>query len=239
MYSAIEAKEAWKTMRIITKYKDDKRDGSIVSCVKVGEQIIQEPSIVNKLVMDEIIKIQTDTNFKLNPERCFPILPEATQGEIDSILKSITTGKALSYDLFTDNLIIKENKEHAYRCLKDLWSGALNTEMAQTSFIGRIMGLNKVHSQIGTPKQARPIIMMSNMCKIIEARFLPALRHYLNTGLHRSQTGFTEGGGIEVSLERMYQRIRETTKNGKEYTEMMLISRMPITLFYTQNLISL
>ena len=82
-------------------------------------------------------------------------------------------------------------------------------------FRTRIVPLNKVHPRIPETDQFRPIIVMSPIVKILEARFLPKLNDYLIKKILLSQTGFVKGQGTHVNIQRAIQRIKLRTNNKK------------------------
>jgi len=66
-------------------------------------------------------------------------------------------------------------------------------------FDSRLIPLNKIHPQIPSRKDMRPIIVTSPLIKLVEACLLPDLTTYLIEKLHHSQTGFIPGNGIFVN----------------------------------------
>ena len=111
----------------------------------------------------------------------FPDLPELSNDEIERILTSMSTGKAISFDLFADTVLRdKEIIKKLSQILKDLWSSNLNKiDHLNELFKSRLIALNKVHPNIPKKKEFRPIIIMSLIVKIMEARWLPKLEEYM------------------------------------------------------------
>jgi hypothetical protein len=85
------------------------------------------------------------------------------------------------------------------------------------SWATRLVPLNKVFPNVPNRFQLRPIMVQSPIVKLLEARFLPKLRDYLDNGLDRAQVGFVKGMGIQVNIERAIGRIRSKLDRGCVY----------------------
>ena len=147
----------------------------------------------------------------------FPDLPSLSDCEIKQLLSKLATGKALSYDLFSDIILKDETTLNKLSTiLKDLWSKDLNKiESLNELFKARLVALNKVHPKTPKPDEFRPIIILSLIVKIMECRWLPKLQDYVITKLCASQTGFVPGQGVFTNIFRAIKRIKERTNNKK------------------------
>ena len=80
-------------------------------------------------------------------------------------------------------------------------------------FNTRLIPLNKVHPEIPTPKDCRPIAVNSALVKLLESRIRKRLEEYMVEKLHRGQTGFVPGMGITINQMRLVQRVKEITNS--------------------------
>ena len=132
--------------------------------------------------------------------------------------RKITTGKAIALDGVSDIYLRDKNlKEKAKGVLKDLWSGCLNNvKNIEKHFMSRIIPLNKVHPHIPTAAENRPIVVESQLVKLLETYFLPKAQTYLREKMIISQTGFVTGLGITVNIVRAIKQIKLRTDAKKE-----------------------
>ena len=161
----------------------------------------------------------------------FPKLPELTAREFTSIVtNNLSTGKAMAHDYLTDLLFSYkiddeklsklteeeiENLNPPAKFLKKLWSTDLdNLSGFEKTWEYRLCALNKVFPKTPNRFEMRPINIGSPILKALEARFLPKLKAYLRDKLDRAQTGFVDGMGIFVNLQRAVKRIQLRT-NGE------------------------
>jgi len=218
---SIQSKEAYNTMKNILKYHTyAKRDGSIVNCFKLpDDSIIDNPKEVSRILIGNLKKTQENPNMPRN-SNCvpFPDLPDLDDGERLSLLNSLSSGKAISWDLFSDNFLKnKKAKEEFAKKLTGMWSSKLNqVPNIDKFFRTRLVPLNKAHPNIPTPDQFRPIVIMSPIVKILEARFLPKLNKHMLQRILPSQTGFVQGQGTHVNIFRAIQRIKLRTDQKKK-----------------------
>lgn len=214
------SKEAFDTLRTICKYHlYEKRDGSIVSKIKGdNEQIITESNEVAAQLIEVLKEIQHSKEFtQYTGQLQFPELPRLEARQLKTLLSSLSTGKAVSYDLFSD-MILRDEKamERLTIILQDLWSSKLNNiTNINDLFKGRLIALNKVHPNIPKKEEFRPIIILSQIVKIMECRWLPKLQEYCVKSLCPSQTGFVPGQGVFTNIYRTMEKIKEITKRKK------------------------
>jgi len=95
----------------------------------------------------------------------------------------------------------------------DLWTSL--KQISNIHFESRLIPLNKLHPNIPSRKDLRPIIVTSPIVKLIEAALLPKLKDYLIKQLHPGQIGFVPGNGILVNIYRAIERIRKRTNIGQ------------------------
>lgn len=137
-----------------------------------------------------------------------PSLPDLSDSEMTTLCKLLSSGKAISYDLFSDIIFTKSKDQESKCCkLKDIWNGTLDKLNSLKVFSGRIVALNKIHPNIPTPNQFRPIIVLSALIKLAETRFLLPLNQYMKDKMILCQTGFVKGMGTFVNIHRMLNRI--------------------------------
>jgi len=181
-------------------------------------------------------EIQIDDNWEFLEEKEFPKLNRLSEDEMINVISKLASGNSIAYDgisdiLFKDeevevvdeeNLSCDEDEEPptyaklAAEKLRNLWRVPLHIyDEFQDSWDTRLIPLNKVFPKVPTRKELRPIAVQSPIVKILEARFLPKLQHYLNKKLDRSQTGFIQRMGIQVNLVRAMERITLRTKQKK------------------------
>jgi len=133
--------------------------------------------------------------------------------EVLNLLKGVSVGKALSYDLFADSLLKSPKAlERLSDILQDLWSKALNDiSNIEDLFKTRLLALNKVHPRTPKKEEFRPIIIMSALIKIMEARWMNKLKKLMVSSLCPSQTGFVPGQGTFSNIFRVIKRIKLRT----------------------------
>ena len=141
----------------------------------------------------------------------FPELPPLDEEQISNILKSLSTGKALSFDLFSDTVLRDEKMmKKLSKILGNLWSDNLKkVEALDKLFAGRLIAFNKVHPKLPKKKEFRPIIILSLIVKIMESRWLPKLKEYMVRKLCPAQTGFVPGQGVFTNIFRAIKRVEE------------------------------
>ena len=210
------SREAFDSLRNICKHHlFDKKDGGIVSCILNEDgKVLNDPSEVSSSLINTLKKVQTNPLYKCYDKPLpFPELPKLERFEVQDILKNISLGKALSFDLFADEAIRLPNiLDKLSDTLKDLWSKALNDiNQIEELFKARLLALNKVHPKIPHEEEFRPIIIMSVLVKIMEARWLSKLKKFMVSELCPSQTGFVPGQGTLSNIYRAVRRIRQRT----------------------------
>ena len=207
-------KDFFRTLKKLYKYDHfDKRDGSIISSLKEGEneELVTDPDEVNKRLMLTIKDLQFDATKPQPRNLDFPMLKPKSVDEMKEILCKISSGKAIAWDALTDSIFRKTWMEKSALLFADLWQHL--KLIKNLHFESRLIPLNKVHPQIPTRKDMRPIIVTSPLVKLIEAGIMPDLRDYLIKNLHHSQTGFVPGFGIFVNIHRALSRIKLRTLN--------------------------
>ena len=204
--------KAFKFMKSVTRYHEFKRrDGSIINKVRKDDgTVTTDPEEVNKLVLGHLKTIQSSDKEPYYTNHVpFPSLIALGSSEMDYILSKLFHGKAIAFDAVTDILFNKTNKPVTAIKLADVWKGNLKAHHFDT----RLIPLNKVHPDIPTPKDCRPIAVCSALIKILESRVRKRLETYMVEKLHRGQTGFVPGMGITVNQMRLIQRVKDITNN--------------------------
>ena len=203
-----DSAKAFKQIRNIFGYhKFEARDGGIVSAVKVGEQIITEPSKVNAALMTVLRNIQLDESRPVPNNVPFPDLNALSMKEAHELVDRMAVNKAISFDLFSDIIFSPEHKEKTANIIKDLWNASNTNAIQDTHFQARLIPLNKKFPDVPKPEDFRPIVVMSPLIKLLEARILDKLQDYLIRKLHRSQIGFVPGFDVSVNIYRALNRL--------------------------------
>ncbi len=214
-----KSKEAFAKYKTILKYHNyEKKDGSIVSCLKQNDgTIVHDPKEVSKALIESLKQIQFKEECNPPQTLTIPKLPDLSMDEMKGICNCLSTKKAISFDLFSDVILSDEEAfEATCKKLSDLWSCDLDVLAEELElWCGRVIPLNKIHPHIPDSTQFRPIVVMSILLKIMESRFLPKLNEYLSQKLISSQTGFVEGQGIFVNLYRAISRIKARISNSQ------------------------
>ena len=171
--------EAFKQLSKIFKYKPPGKDGSIVNCVKVGEDIIYDQNVINKLLLDVLKKLQLDSTKPIPDPLPFPEFEDITPREAGLIFDRMASNKALSFDLFSDIIFSQEYKSKTCELIKSLWNSEVTNTLDASHFEARLVPLNKKHPEVPKPEEFRPIIVMSPLVKLLETKLLPRLQSYL------------------------------------------------------------
>ena len=207
-------------MKRICKYHlFEKRDGSIVNHILQDDgTITSDGNEVSSILIQALKEIQYSSNLQeYGGDLQFPELSDLTEDEVCLILSTLSTGKALSFDIFSDEVL--KNKSIVKKLsflLKDLWSDKLGTiEGIENIFKARLVALNKVHPNTPKKNEFRPIIIMSLIIKILESRWLPKLQDYMISELCPAQSGFVPGQGVFPNIHRVIRRIKYRTNQGK------------------------
>ena len=211
------SKKAFDILRSLCKYHlFEKRDGSVVNQIRLDDgRIITDSKQISSLLISVLNDIQNSEEFHQYAGNLpFPDLPQLDPSEIKLLLSKLSTGKAVSFDLFSD--LVLRDEELLIRLselLKDLWSGKLNDlDSLGEIFKARLVALNKAHPRVPNKEEFRPIIILSLIVKIMEARWLPKLQEYAIKKLCPSQTGFVTGQGVFTNVFRVIERIKERTE---------------------------
>ncbi len=207
------SQEFFRYIKKVFKYDHfDKRDGSIISCLKTSDSEAIETD--KKLVHEELMK--TMKELQCNQARLqaqdieFPTLSVKSEKEMEDILSRLWNGKAIAWDAVTDSIFHPQLKEHSAAIFRDLWANL--KRINRIHFESRLIPLNKVHPNIPTRIDMRPIVVTSPIVKLVEASLLPELTQYRVEKLHVSQTGFVPGNGIFVNIHRAIYRIKMRTE---------------------------
>ena len=184
MRFALNPKEALKKLQTITKYHCfEKRDGSIITKVKVGETTIQSPEHVNLLLKESLQGLcGTEEISTLTRSNQFPNLPPLSINELRKIVIKLSKNKALAEDYCEDSTIWDSilNDDKVAGHFTQLWSSNItNTIEFESHLTGRLVPLNKVHPEVPKPDEMRPIIALSPILKLLESRFREKLENYM------------------------------------------------------------
>ena len=190
------------------------RDGGIVNSVLIGGTVTHNVEEVNAQLISVLKKLQVNPASPILPKQTFPDLPPLSKSDVDFILRHMSKGKALTFDLISDIIFSKDFHEKTAVIVRDLWNGELTNSLQDVHFEARLIPLNKKHPDVPKPEDFRPIVVMSPLVKLLEARLLNKLQKVLEEDLHRSQTGFVPGLDIYVNLHRAVQRIQKRTEAG-------------------------
>jgi len=128
--------------------------------------------------------------------------------EAKILVDRMSINKALSFDLFSDIIFSKRLKEKTINLIRSLWNPAVTNSLNEAHFESRLIPLNKKHPDVPKAEEFRPIVVMSPLVKLLEARLLEKLQWYTSTKLQRSQTGFVPGMDIFVNIHRALDQIR-------------------------------
>ena len=175
--------------------------------------------------METLKEIQIDESWGWLEKREFPKLPRLNTENMEEIMQLLSHGKAVAYDGISDILFKqKENKDKSHdefqpdlcdksmSTLRNLWRANLDDFLSEEDSWGaRLVALNKVFPKIPKRTEMRPILIQSPIVKLLEGRFLPALKKYLSEELVISQTGFIPKMGTHVNINRAIQRIKLRT----------------------------
>ena len=186
----------------------ERRDGGIVNSVLLDDALVYDTDEVNRALIDALRKIQVDTSRPIPQPVPFPDLDPLSDEESIRIIDRMATNKAISFDLFSDVIFSKGLKLKTSQIVKDLWSQESVNSLNDSHFEARLIPLNKKFPETPKPDEFRPIIVMSPIIKLLEARVLEKLQHYLTINLHRSQTGFVPRLDTFVNIHRAIKQIR-------------------------------
>ena len=210
-----DCSKAFEELQRIFGYKNfELRDGSIANCVKVDGVIVTEPYEVNLKVMDALKLLQYNDQFPETNLTEFPNMPPLSDQDASEIIDAMSSGKALAYDLFSDIIFNGANKDKFKGMIKNLWTEENLSKLDSRHFLARLIPLNKKHPDVPTPQEIRPIIVMSPLYKLLEARLLPKLRNYLISKLARSQIGFVSSMDVSVNIQRALEQVKKRTNAG-------------------------
>jgi len=214
-------------LRKILKYHlFEKRDGAVINSILDDEgNLVADQQKIDQLLLNTPEEIQLDNNWGWIQEKEFPKLPRLNESQTEEIFKQLSYNKAVAYDEISD--VIFQGKEtrrdsckdisiwnKAVSTLRNLWRINLDNYLKENDSWGsRLVALNKVYPKTPTRKEMRPILIQSPIIKLLEGRFLPKLRKYMQNDLVISQTGFVPGLGTQVNIKRAIERIQERTKN--------------------------
>ncbi len=211
MRFGLNPKEAFKRIRTITKYGNyEKRDGSIITKVKVGNQIVQDPKTVNSILKDSLQDLCGNPNAStLTKSLEFPHLPELSIQELREIVKRLSRNKALADDYCEDTAIWDKIMDDDKTALMftSLWDkDVTNSKEFERHLTGRLIPLNKVHPEIPKPEEMRPVIALSTILKLVESRFRSKLEDYMAEQMIPCQVGFVRNCGTHVNIIRIIKR---------------------------------
>ena len=204
--------KAFNFLKTVTKYHEFKRrDGSIINKVKKPDGTVEtDQNTVNKLVLDHLKTVQTSQTEPVYATATpFPSLETFSPNGMNYILSKIFHGKAIAFDGMSDIIFTPHNKPITAEKLASIWK----SNPKEHYFNTRLIPLNKVHPEIPTSKDCRPIAVNSALVKLLESRVRKRLEDYMVEKLHRGQTGFVPGMGITINQMRLVQRVKEITNS--------------------------
>ena len=199
----------FRRIEAITRYTQfERRDGSIISVLKDDKNnLITSPNTVSQLLIDQLAKIQGEM---MMPSTQSVTLSEITTQEAQNLMKKMSKGKGISFDLISDELFHTDIPQ-VTEMLRKIWTIPLSN-LKEKHFDARLVALNKVHPNIPKANEFRPIIVMSPLIKFMEARLIPKLSDYTQNRMLPSQTGFVKGFGCEVNIKRLITRGKEVLR---------------------------
>ena len=187
----MSSSDAFDFLRRVYRYDQyERRDGSIVDKVIVGDEIISDEKTVSRLLIEHLETIRKDPRWEFyedTPPVPFPVLEPLSSDEVKEIFRRISIHKALAGDLISDVILEKEYVDRICDLFRDLWNGR---ELDDFHFKSRLVALNKKHPEVPRVDQFRPIIITSLLVKMLEARLVEPLRNYMSKELNVSQVGF-------------------------------------------------
>lgn len=214
-FSCESAKAFDQLRKIFGYHKFEKRDGGIVSCILKDGQIVHDSDSVNAALIAVLRDIQVDPYVPIPSAEPFPNLPNLSQEEAERLIDRMASDKAISFDLFSDIIFSNCYKAKTAEVIRDLWNSDVTEQLSAPYFEARLVPLNKKYPNVPKAEEFRPIIVLSPIIKILEARLLMRLQDYLVQSLHRSQIGFIPGMDVFVNIHRALKQIRARTSFGK------------------------
>ena len=217
-----DSQHAYRRFKNILKYHlFQKRDGGIIhSILKENGVITDDQDEIEKLLLKTMEEIQIDNKWGWIEKKPFPRLERINQEDMENLLRTLATNKAIAFDATSDILFKatkifdleeeeeKTNLEKTAAKLRNIWRIDLDEiSNMEDTWDARLVPLNKVFPQTPTRGQLRPIIIQSPIVKILEARFSKKLHEYLDNKLDRAQVGFVRKLGVQINLARALQRI--------------------------------
>ncbi len=201
--------------RIFGYHKFEKRDGAIVDAILKDGEILTDVDQINSTIIQALKKLQVDET-RLTPHaEPFPDMPDLSLEEAVSLVRRMSTNKAIAFDLFSDAVFEPQFEEKTAHIIRDLWSKKNLDNLVNTNFEARLIPLNKKFPEIPKPDEFRPIVIMSALVKLLESRTLGSLQNYQVTRMHRSQTGFVPTLDIFVNIHRTMNRLKMRLNNKK------------------------
>lgn len=200
-----DSKIAYNRLKSILRYNLYKiRDGAIInSIISDDGSLITDAHEVAISLSKTLMEIQIDSQWPFLDIEPFPKLRALEISEMSDIICSLSTNKAITLDCASDSLFSYTLKHLSSNKLRDLWSTDLDTIKGfEQTWTSRLVPLNKAFPNTPTRKQLRPIVVSSPIIKLLEARFMPKLKNYLNNNLDSAQTGFVDNMGIHVNIHR-------------------------------------
>lgn len=100
-----ESARAYKRLRTILNSHLEKRDGGIISSLRIEDGIlITDPGEVESQLLETMREIQVDNRWGRIQTRKFPRLRRLNQHEMEYIVSLLATDKAITYDATSDIL---------------------------------------------------------------------------------------------------------------------------------------
>ncbi len=183
----------------------------VITCIQDenGELLSSEESA--KRIAQNFKEIHSQTDPEETLKRVdFPDLGPVETKHMIAMMSMIAQNKAISFDGVHESIfhVLKngKDKDTADRAelLKDIFKPeVLNSSYMEHALTGRLIPLNKVFPNTPTIDQYRPIVALSPMAKILEARIAVKLKRYVKRFCTHSQTGFVQGCGTFINLHRI------------------------------------
>lgn len=219
---------AFRLLRSITKYDQlQKRDGSVINAIKdENGNTITDPNIVSKALIDHLR--QNDSRFldrKYNDWNYLPTLPKPTLSELSRILSKINQHKALTKFPVPDEYFRLLLKNDCQDAIKSLWDPETINKFPEI-FNCKLIPLNKVHPNVPTALQMRPIVATNVLFKILELRFSDELheKFWNLKGFALSQFGFLRNMNTQAQI---YNLLNQATQGWKRPQGKMLHCHQP------------
>ncbi len=218
---------AFQKLRCITKYDQfQKRDGTIKVIKDQDSNIITHSESVDKALIGHLRK--NDNRF---PDRNYinwnklPKLKKPTFKELANLLRKVSIHKALTYFPVPDEHIKYLLANNRLDFFRDLWDQEILNHFPEI-FESKLIPLNKVHPEVPSVSQMRPIVATNVLFKILELRFSEELhlKFWKLGGYALSQIGFLKNMNTQAQI---YNLLSQITKDWKRFRRKKLHLHQP------------